>query len=67
MKIETITPAEATEQLRAMGISISPDTLRAGLEQEKFPFGLSVETKSGGKWYQIYKKLFEEWIEERAS
>lgn len=65
--IETLTPAEATEQLRALGVKISPETLRDGLEQGKFPFGIAIKSRHGGNICQIYKKLFDEWVDERRT
>lgn len=38
--ILTMTPQGAAEYLRASGMSISPDTLRRGIEQGVYPFGL---------------------------
>ena len=67
MTIETITPAEATERLRALGMKISTTTLRDGIEQGKYPFGIYIKSKSGGNVYQIYKRLFDSWIAERAT
>ncbi len=66
--IETITPAEATERLRAMGVKISPDVIREGIQQKIFPFGDCIITKDKeGRSFFIYTKLFDKWIEERAS
>ena len=50
---------------RASGRSISPDTLRGGIEQGVYPFGLCIKT-DGSAVYQIFKRLLDEWIAERA-
>ena len=42
--IQTMTPQSAAEYLRARGMSISPDTLRRGIEQGVYPFGLCIKT-----------------------
>lgn len=65
--IETLTVAEATEWMRAEGIKISPELLRDGIEQGAYPFGTYIKSRHGGKVYQIYKKQFDEWIDERRS
>ena len=58
--IETITPAEATERLRAMGMPMSPDTLRAGIDQGVYSFGDVIRCEKGPK-YIIYVKKFNDW------
>ena len=67
MTIETMTPAEAVEQLRAMGVRMSPETMRDGLEQGVYPFGECIRSRHGGNVYRIYKRLFDEWTAERAT
>ena len=42
----TLTPAEATTHLMAAGMSISVKTLRDGIEQGVFPFGICVMSDS---------------------
>ena len=54
--ISTMTPQGAAEYLRARGMSISPDTLRRGIEQGVYPFGLCIKT-DGSAVYQIFKRL----------
>lgn len=63
--ILTMTPQGAAEYLRASGMSISPDTLRRGIEQGVYPFGLCIKT-DGSAVYQIFKRLLDEWIAERS-
>ena len=42
--IPTMTPQTATEYLRELGMSISPDTLRRGIQQGVYPFGICIDT-----------------------
>lgn len=60
----TITPKQATERLRARGVKISPETICQGIEQGKFPFGISVLTKSGTPVYLISVRKFDSFVEE---
>lgn len=64
--IETLTPQEATEVLRKHGMKLSPDTLRHGLEQGLYPFGLCIQCDKQPV-YQIFAKLFYRWIAERTT
>ena len=65
--IETITTAEAAETLRTLGMKISPETVRNGLEQGKFPFGECIKKENGRNVYHVYKKMFNDWISERET
>lgn len=62
--IETLTPQEAAEELRARGLRTSPEIIRAGLEQHVFPFGDCITTEKGARYY-IYREFFERWANER--
>lgn len=66
-KINAITPQEATERMRAVGIRISTDVIRRGLEQRVFPFGDAVQTGEQKYRYLIYEGLLEKWIAARAT
>lgn len=61
--IETITPEEATKRLRVMGMSMSPETMRAGIIQGVYPFGDVVQCEKGPK-FTIYCKKFYDWVRE---
>lgn len=65
-QIETMTPEEATEKLRAMGMKISPVTVRDGLEQKVFPFGYCIQSDKGRR-FTVFTRLFNEWVAERAT
>lgn len=63
--IETLTINEATERLRAAGLKVGSDTLSDGIEQDAYPFGICIHG-DGRRVFQIFKKLLDEWIEERS-
>ena len=63
MEAVTITALEATERLRAAGMKITQDTLRAGLLSGVFPFGIAVKTERSVVCWVFPHKL-EEWIKE---
>ena len=64
--ISTMTPQSAAEYLRARGMSISPDTLRRGIPQGGYPFGLCIKP-DGSDVYRLFKRLLGEWIAERGA
>ena len=64
-KVETMTPNEAACRMRAAGIPISTPTLREGLKQGVYPWGLCIETDRSPV-FQIFVRLFEQWLAERA-
>lgn len=61
--IRTLTPDEAAERLKKLGVSTSAQKIRAGLEQGVYPFGVRIQMK--GNVYEIYERLFNKWVEER--
>ena len=52
--------------MRMAGIRISPETLRDGLEQGVYPFGVYIKSRHGGNVYQIFATLLDDWINERS-
>lgn len=67
--IYTITPKEAVDRLRALGMNTSETAIRNGLEQGKYPYGECILFQDGAKQtrrFYIYEKLFNEWIAERS-
>lgn len=60
----TITPEEAAVLMRDVGIKIETQTLRAGIEQGAFPFGIFIERNRSV--FIISKKKLAEWIEDFA-
>lgn len=65
--IRTLMAAEATERLRAEGIRISPETIRAGLQQKVFPFGDCVMVDGKPKWCYVYASMLESWRKKRKA
>lgn len=64
MEQTVINAAEATERLRAMGLKISPETVRDGIEQGQFPFGVLIRKKSGTPVCYVFPKKLQEWAQE---
>ena len=65
INLSILTAAEATERLRAMGMRITPETLRDGIEQKQFPFGNVVRgSKSDSPRCYVYEKKLMEWAQE---
>lgn len=64
-RIATLTPQDAAQYLRDRGLSISSDTLRQGIRQGVYPFGLVIELDKSPV-YQIFKKQLDAWIAERT-
>ena len=64
-RIATLTPQDAAQYLRDRGISISTDTLRQGIKQGVYPFGIVIEMERSPV-FQIFKKQLDAWIAERT-
>lgn len=64
--IDAMTAAAATEYLRGMGLRISPEVIRMGIQQGVFPFGDCVMNGTKTKWCYIYKPKLDQWIAERT-
>ena len=60
--LSTVTPDEATELIRGAGVQICTQTLRAGIEQGVFPFGVCIQQDK--RIFIISKKKLIEWIAE---
>lgn len=56
VNLAILTAAEATERLRGMGMKISPEILRDGIEQGVFPFGSVVRSKNDTPRCYVYEK-----------
>ena len=61
-QMKTISVAQATERLRAAGMRMSPETLREGLLQKAFPFGIAVKTETSVACW-VFPNDLEEWIQ----
>lgn len=64
--IDTMTPLEASEELKKLGLHISAETIRRGLEQRVFPFGDAIQCDKSSKYF-VYRKYFEQWLAEHVS
>ena len=62
--LKIISVAEAAEWLRSMGMKITADTLRCGIEQKQFPFGNVVRTERDNPRCYVYSKKLLEWAAE---
>lgn len=65
--IETLTCNEAAAYLRSHGLSISNETLCAGLEQGVFTFGCAFRASGKSRIIMVFKTLLDQWIEERSA
>ena len=57
-KIKRMTPVQVATKLE-----MSPESIRAGLRQGKFPFGVAFQGKTGQWIYIILEKKFYSWAE----
>lgn len=65
-RIETLTAADAAEILRGYGMSISPATIRQRVYNGHMRIGDANMRDDGGIECTVYRKLLDQWIEERA-
>lgn len=63
--IQTLTLNEAAAYLRERGLSISNETLAAGLEQGVFAFGTAFRANGKNRVVMIFKRLLDQWVAER--
>lgn len=61
INIRTLNAADATELLRSMGMKISPEILRLGIEQKVFPFGVVIRTPNDTPRTIIFERQLMEW------
>ena len=62
--VKTMTIEEAAKYLRENGVKISKETLSDGIQAEKLPFGVCIET-GRSRVFMIFKRLVDRWLEER--
>ena len=70
-QVPTLNIREAVIRFREAGIPTSEEKLGAGLEQGLYPFGICIKTvsKASGRdarAFEIYTKLLDEYLAERA-
>ena len=63
--IKILSVAETCRILNEHGMSITPERLRAGLQQGVYPFGVAIKLKE--YCYEIYSNLLYKWVQERIS
>ena len=67
-RIETMTLCELAERMRGLGVPTSNDKLGAAIEAGLYPFAICVRLKPDGpRSFEIYRKLFDQWVAERAT
>ena len=63
--IETMTIQELYREMKALGMKTSVAHISDAIEQGVYPFATCIKTPSS-RIFEIYSKLFEEWVRERA-
>lgn len=63
--IETMTIQELYRKMKALGLKTSVAHISDAIEQGVYPFASCIKTPSS-RIFEIYTKLFEEWVKERA-
>ena len=66
VNLKILTAAEATEILRGMGMRISPEILREGIEQNRFDFGDVVRSKNDSPRCYVYEKKLMQWAKDKG-
>lgn len=64
INLAVLNAAQASEALRHMGMKITPEVLRAGIEQGVFPFGIVIETGATTRKTIVFEKKLCEWAKE---
>lgn len=64
-KIETMTVDEVYRALQSMGVKTTHLKIRAAISQGVYPFGICINMEN--REFEIYKTLFDKWVEERVS
>lgn len=64
LRVETMTLNQLVQEKRALGIPCCEETEKAGIIQKVYPYADYIERKKAV--FVIYRKLFEQWIAERA-
>ena len=54
------------QRFREAGIHTSAEVLGAGIEQKLYPFAICIKTDAGNRRFEIYEKLLNEYLKERA-
>lgn len=65
-QIPTMTPEQAANRLRELGMRTSPARIRQGIRDGVYPFGVAIRVSDRRIEYEIYGKQLDDWIEQRA-
>jgi len=66
-QIETISVQQLCLLLRSLGMKVSEVTLSSGIQQGVYPFAHCIVTDKGNRRFEVFKKLLDQWIEERVT
>ena len=67
--IETMTLNELAESMRQLGLTVNNNALASAIEAGLYPFAICYRSKESNahRHFEIYRKLFNQWVAERAS
>ncbi len=68
-RIETMTLNELAEAMRKLGLSVNNEALAVAIESGLYPFAICYRAKDSNshRHFEIYRKLFEQWVAERVT
>lgn len=66
IRLDVMNAADAVKELHDMGLHISADMLRAGIDQKVFPFGNIIVSKNENPRCIVYRKKMLEWAAEHG-
>lgn len=64
--IETMTLNETVRRLRLLGVSTTETRVANAIQAGLYPWGICIPGRKH-MCYEIYTKLFEKWVDERAT
>lgn len=66
LRIETMTLNETVARLRELGVKTTEVKVGLAIQAGLYPWGIAI--KGEKNWiYEIYTKLFDQWVTERAT
>lgn len=68
-RIETMTLNELAKSMRNLGLTVNNEALACAIESGLYPFAICYRSKEANshRHFEIYRKLFNKWVAERAS
>ena len=66
LRIETMTLNQVVARLRELGVRTTELQVEAALQRGVYPWGVYIPGEKHG-CYEIYTKLFDQWVAERAT